>query len=66
MAIRAPDGANKDDSDNNVNDDDCDDHGSIDEDDVDDACDCGQVVSWQQDTTFPGGLQPSQVLIRIS
>ena len=57
---------NKDDSDNNVNDDDCDDHGSIDEDDVDDACDCGQVAIRQQDTTSLGGLQPSQVLIRIS
>ena len=55
---------NKDD--NNVNDDDCDDHGSIDEDDVDDSCDCEEVVSRQQDTTSLGGLQPSQVLIRIS
>ena len=57
---------NKDDSDNNVNDDNCDDNGSIDEDDVDDACDCEEVASRQQGTTSPGGLQPSQVLIRIS
>ena len=56
---------NKDDSDNNVNDDNCDDNGSIDEDDVDDACDCEEVASRQQGTTSPGGLQPSQVLIRI-
>ena len=52
---------NKDDSDNNVNDDNRDDNGSID----DDACDCEEVASRQQGTTSPGGLQPSQVLIRI-
>ena len=53
---------NKDDPDNNVNDDNCDDNGRLID---DDACDCEEVASRQQGTTSPGGLQPSQVLIRI-